>query len=266
MTATSASPRHRSDSRPVEIDAGTQRRLRVFNLAMGAVHLVQGVVIVLLSTDFTLPITASFSKTRPGVGGPQPPEVLLDVRIGLVVAAFLFISAFFHFLVAAPRVFDRYIGQLRHQMNLFRWAEYAVSASLMIVVIAMLPGIYDVVALLGLFAVNATMILFGWLMEKHQTPQDTDWTAFWFGTFAGAVPWIGIGIYLIGAGGGVPGFVYAIFVSLFIVFNVFAVNQVLQYRQAGPWRNYVFGEVGYIVLSLTAKSALAWQVFAGTLQ
>jgi heliorhodopsin len=39
----------------------------------------------------------------------------------------------------------------------------------------------------------------------------------------------------------------------------------LQYRRVGPWRDYLYGERGYIVLSLTAKSALAWQVFGGTL-
>jgi hypothetical protein len=40
---------------------------------------------------------------------------------------------------------------------------------------------------------------------------------------------------------------------------------VLQYRQVGPWRPYPFGEYVYVLLSLVAKSALAWQVFAGTL-
>jgi hypothetical protein len=86
---------------------------------------------------------------------------------------------------------------------------------------------------------------------------------------AGIVPWLVIAIYLLGAGGeggDVPGFVYAIFVSLFLFFNVFAVNMVLQYRRFGPWRDYLFGERAYIVLSLFAKSALAWQVFAGTLR
>ena len=34
--------------------------------------------------------------------------------------------------------------------------------------IAMLPGISDVAALGGLFAVNATMILFGLLMEHYE--------------------------------------------------------------------------------------------------
>jgi len=39
----------------------------------------------------------------------------------------------------------------------------------------------------------------------------------------------------------------------------------LQYKQVGRWRNYLTGERTYILLSLLAKSALAWQVFAGTL-
>jgi hypothetical protein len=45
----------------------------------------------------------------------------------------------------------------------------------------------------------------------------------------------------------------------------FAVNMWLQYRRVGRWRDYLFGERVYVLLSLVAKSALAWQVFAGTL-
>ncbi|MEO2105686.1 MAG: hypothetical protein ABGZ36_08610, partial [Actinomycetota bacterium] len=56
-----------------------------------------------------------------------------------------------------------------------------------------------------------------------------------------------------------------IFVSLFVFFNCFAVNQWLQYRQIGRWRDYLFGERVYVWLSITAKSVLAWQVFANTL-
>ena len=62
-----------------------------------------------------------------------------------------------------------------------------------------------------------------------------------------------------------PGFVYAIIVSLFVFFNIFALNMVLQYKQVGKWRDYLFGEKVYIFLSLTAKALLAWQVFANTL-
>jgi hypothetical protein len=87
------------------------------------------------------------------------------------------------------------------------------------------------------------------------------------GCIAGAVPWIGVATYAFSPGADLdpPAFVIAIIVSLFVFFNSFAVNMWLQYRQVGPWRRYVFGERAYIVLSLVAKSLLAWQVFAGTL-
>ena len=53
--------------------------------------------------------------------------------------------------------------------------------------------------------------------------------------------------------------------SLFVLFNCFAINQWLQYRKRGRFADYLFGEKVYLVLSLVAKSALAWQVFGGTL-
>jgi hypothetical protein len=54
-------------------------------------------------------------------------------------------------------------------------------------------------------------------------------------------------------------------ISLFVFFNTFAINQVLQYRQIGGWKSYLRGERAYITLSLVAKSVLAWQVFSGAL-
>src|SRR5690606_21816823 len=109
--------------------------------------------------------------------------------------------------------------------NLFRWVEYSLSASWMIVLIALLTGITDVHALVAIFGVNASMILFGWLVETTSRPGAANWTAFAFGCVAGAVPWIAIAISLVGAeqDGDVPTFVYGIFVSLFVFFNSFAV-------------------------------------------
>ena len=137
----------------------------------------------------------------------------------------------------------------------------------MIVLIAMITGVSDIAALVAIFGVNASMILFGLLMEKYETPGRPDWLSFLFGCFAGIVPWIAIFIYLWAPGldASPPGFVYGIFVSLFVFFNIFALNMVLQYRKVGPWRDYLFGEKAYILLSLTAKSLLAWQVFSAVL-
>ena len=61
-------------------------------------------------------------------------------------------------------------------MNPARWWEYSVSASLMVVLIAMLTGLRDVGALIALFGVNAAMILFGLVMERVNRPGlPVDW-------------------------------------------------------------------------------------------
>jgi Na+/proline symporter len=242
-------------------------RLRGYNLAMGALHAAQAAVILVLANDFALPVTAAYLQGPPGTD----PELttLYDARLAWGVATFLALSALAHWLVAAPGLYPRYVANLRRRRNPARWLEYSVSASVMIVLIAQLTGISDAGALIALFGVNASMILFGWLQEHYEEPGSGGWLPFVFGCIAGAVPWLVVVLYVVAPGSpgdaSPPGFVYGIIVSLFVLFNVFAVNQLLQYKQVGRWRGYLFGEYVYVALSLVAKSLLAWQVFAGSL-
>jgi hypothetical protein len=240
------------------------RRLRAWNLVLGLLHAGQAVAILLLATDFAIPIV-SHTLTGPP-GSATETIVLFDLRVAWAVAAFLFLSAVAHLLIASPWLYQRYTAMLRQGRNDYRWIEYAFSASLMAVLIGVLPGITDIAAVIAIFGVNAAMILFGLLQERYERPGGS-LLPFWLGCIAGAVPWVAIGVYLAGIGTDAtpPGFVYAIFVSLFLFFMSFAVNQWLQYRRVGPWRDYLYGEKVYMLLSLVAKSALAWQVFAGTL-
>lgn len=248
-------------------DASTMRRLRIANVVAGVAHLAQLVLILVLATDFTLPVTASYLQGPPG-SAMSDPVVLWNVPVAMGVALFFALSALFHFIVASPWFFPRYTAGLLAQRNIFRWVEYALSSSVMIVLIAQILGVMDVTALIALFGVNASMILFGWLQEKYETP-GAGMLPFVFGCIAGIVPWIAFGILILEpnstTGNEVPGFVYGILISLFVLFNCFAVVQLLQYRRVGKWSNYLRGEWAYIVLSLVAKSALAWQIFAGTL-
>jgi hypothetical protein len=162
-----------------------------------------------------------------------------------------------------------YERQVTRGINPARWWEYSISASLMVVLIAMLAGVREATALVALFGVNAAMILFGLVMERVNLGRErVDWRPFVYGCLVGAVPWIAIGIQLVVSQtqtADVPGFVIAIFVTLFVLFNSFAVNMWLHYRRVGRWADPLFAEKGYLVLSLVAKSALAWQVYAGAI-
>jgi hypothetical protein len=245
------------------------RTLRKWNVALMVLHLVQAIAILALASDYALPVTASFLHFDP-LTQTLVPEIstLFELPIAPLIALFLLTSAFDHFLLSI--LFYRwYVNGLKEHINKARWYEYAFSSSIMIVIISMLVGIYDVVALLAIFGINACMNLFGLVMEQlNQKREKVIWTPYIFGTFAGLIPWVGITIYLMGAGqyGDVPSFVYWIFLTIALTFFSFAFNMILQYRAKGRWADYLFGEKVYMILSLVAKTALAWQVYAGTLR
>lgn len=247
------------------------RKLRNLNLGAGVLHLISGLAMIVLGNDFSLPVTAFDAEGPPGTPISEGSlEVLFDVPLAPMTAAFAFLSAFFHFLIASPLAADVYRRELSAGRNRFRWVEYSLSASLMILLILLLGGANDIAALITAGFVNASMILFGWIMEMVNRPdRRVWWTPFWFGCIAGIAPWVAFVTYLwfnIANGDeGPPTFVYGILVSIFVLFNCFAVNQWLQYRGIGPWSDYVFGEKVYIGLSFVAKTALAWQVFANVL-
>ena len=236
-------------------------RLRIWNIAVGLILAVQAILMAVLTNNFSLPVTATFMSGPPGSAAEL--HHLFDIPTGWGVFTFLAISAAALLIIASPLVFPWYKRNLLQNRNYGRWIEYFFSSSIMIVLIAQITGISDIAALLAIFAVNACMILFGALQEKYENPGKPSWLPFWFGSFAGAIPWIAIAIYVWAPGLNVspPGFVYGIIASLFVFFNCFAINMVLQYKKVGPWRDYLFGEKVYILLSLTAKALLAWQVF-----
>jgi hypothetical protein len=250
------------------VDQSAERRLnrlRIWNIAVGLILAVQAVMIAILTNSFSLPVTATFMNGPPGTA----PELhhLFNISTGWGVFAFLAISAASLLLIASPPVFPWYKRNLLQNRNYGRWIEYFFSSSIMIVLISQITGISDIAALLAIFGINACMILFGALQEKYEKPGKPSWLPFLFGCFGGIIPWIAIVIYVLAPGlnASPPGFVYGIIASLFVFFNCFAVNMVLQYKKVGPWRDYLYGEKVYILLSLTAKALLAWQVFSPVL-
>ncbi|MFC1893898.1 heliorhodopsin HeR [Chloroflexota bacterium] len=246
------------------IDQSTERRLgklRIWNIVVGLILAAQAVMIAILTNNFSLPVTATFMSGPPGTAAEL--YHLFDIQTGWGVFTFLAISAAALLTIASPGVFTWYKRNLLDSRNYGRWIEYFFSSSIMIVLISQICGISDIAALLAIFGINASMILFGALQEKYEKPGKPNLLSFWFGCFAGAIPWVAIVIFVWAPGlsNSPPGFVYGIIASLFVFFNCFAVNMILQYKQVGPWGDYLFGEKVYIILSLTAKALLAWQVF-----
>lgn len=254
----------------------TLESLNKWNLIMAALHCIQGVAVVILATKATLPVTTSYLTLDTLASKSGNPVLvaasrhLFDVNLAYLVAAFFFISAIAH-LVIATVYRQTYEANLKQGINKARWIEYSISASVMMIAIAMLSGVYDLSSLLMIFVLDFIMNMMGLVMEVHnQTTKKTNWLSYAIGCVAGIVPWIVFAIYVMGArnygSGQIPSFVYWIYLSMFLFFMSFAVNMFLQYRKIGKWADYLYGERVYMILSLVAKSALAWQVFFGALR
>ncbi len=153
-------------------------------------------------------------------------------------------------------------------MNKARWFEYAVSSSFMLVVIAWLCGMFD-------FRVHNAAVLperlhepvrlhDGGAQPEHQEdrldgvhlrllrrPDTLDRALHVFHRGARRFPsrlrlWHHD-------------------LDRVLLQRVRHANMVLQYKKVGKWKDYLYGERFYIILSLVAKTALAWQVFSGTM-
>ena len=247
-----------------------------WNALLALLHALQAAAILALSFArdpiVTAPVVSSYLTFDTTTSTLVPAQrTVLDLPIGPAVALFFLISAVAHATLAWPAR-RWYEAILARGQNPARWIEYAFSSSVMVVVIATLAGVQEAGTLIAIAGANAAMNLFGWSMEAaNEGRERPQWLHYLFGCVAGAVPWVVIALALLTAATEpgappIPGFVIAIFVSLFAFFNVFAITMVLQYRRIGRWRDYLVGERTYMLLSLLAKSALAWQVFAGTLR
>lgn len=253
------------------------KKIIKFNKVMGFFHLIQAFVMILLSTSVIQKIaefkptivqyylTYNFSTQEL----ESTSRTLFDLPFGFLVSLFLFVSAGAHFIILINS--KKYVEGLKNGINKFRWFEYALSSSIMIVLIATLFGIYDIASLLLIFVVNALMNLFGLVMEQMNSGMDKKnikWEPFVWGSIAGITSWVVIFIYMFGTGSFdmVPWFVWAITGTYFLTFNTFPINMILQYKKIGKWRDYLYGEKVYIILSLVAKSLLAWLVLFGAMQ
>lgn len=255
----------------------TMRSLNQWNLVLAGLHFVQGVAVILLSKGVTFPVTTSYLTVDSLASDAAGKTVLapaskhlFDVNLAYLVAAFFFMSAVAHIIIAT-RYRKTYEKDLKKGINKVRWVEYGVSASTMLVAIAIIAGIYDLSSLIMIFGFVLVMNLLGLAMEVYnQGARRVNWLAFTVGSITGVIPWIAYVIYIAGSSiygaSGPPTFVYFILVSIFLLFNCFAANMYLQYKKKGKWANYLYGERVYMILSLVAKSALAWQVFFGTLR
>jgi len=70
------------------------KKLRIYNLIMGFLHLVQGIIMLIVSNDSSLTITRNYLEFNREIMRLVPAtENFMDLKMGPFIASFLFMSA-----------------------------------------------------------------------------------------------------------------------------------------------------------------------------
>jgi len=173
-----------------------------------------------------------------------------------------------------------YIEYVKKGRNPIRFFEYSISASIMLVCIALLTGIRDANLLLSIALLCAVCQVFGYVAETlyvakmFPTIRHISHLAGWVTLMTSyAIIWVYYGLANANASGGngAPDFVHAIVVSMFLLFNSFGVVQLSQMYCGDKCCTRFYNCVGknseasYIFLSIVAKTILGWVIYAQVL-
>jgi cytochrome bd-type quinol oxidase subunit 2 len=162
-----------------------------------------------------------------------------------------------------------YEDNLRGKTSLRRWVYYAVSSAIAIVIVGLLTGIQDIIALKLLAGLVVIAALLAWRteLEAQGNARRTSPYLYVLQTVAGALPWVAvIAALAFSAFYGLvrlPWYVYAAAAAVFIQAVLFWLNQFLQRRNQRAFRDYQTIERNYLLIDLASKVALAVILIVG---
>ncbi len=249
-------------------------QLKQLNYIAAALLILQAVIILVVSSSSSgaRPINTEFisedTLASASAGKPvmaQAAHQLFQLNLAYLVAAFLLVSGIW-FLLSSTRFNNFYQRDLKMGKNRLRWFGFAAWSSLVMLAIAILVGVYNISSLLMIIGLSVTAAIL-WLLKETVRP--ANWLNYWVGLGASVLPWIIVLIYAWSAhayGTSLPTYVDWVIISMLLGFAALAVNFGFQSQKIGRWEDYLYGEKMFIVLAVVIQSALAWQLYAGTLR
>ena len=267
---------------------------KVVNAIAAIFHLVQAIVLIFVVTtqslDRSVPLQEQYTNWIPESKQDknanytiQLDDMALDLAtvptksdfsIGWGVIVFFLLSGVFQCVNWFRKEYDE------EKTNPLRFIEYSISASIMLVLIALVNGIFDQSIIVLLAVSCAACQLCGLVSEQllhlykvHKNDTDLSnhlkvlaWVAHITGWLliltAYAIIFRYYDISNRNSDGQAPEFVTVIVISIFVLFSSFGVVQLLEMTET---IEYDIAELVYVCLSLTAKSLLGWIIFANVL-
>ena len=155
-------------------------------------------------------------------------------------------------------------------INPLRMIEYSVSATLMQLAIALILGVWERLAIIGVAFLTVVTMLFGLIAEQLRTDRlALAWVSHLSGWISMGGVWVILGrqfYYTISTSPNKPpDFVYAIVIGIALMYMGFAVVQFVQLCLGKGKAYNMHVEFAYCFLSATSKTFLGWMIFSNAL-
>lgn len=206
-------------------------------------HLVQSILIAYLQAE-SVPLTSMVINTS-----NRDTVLMGEYNLRSVLPFIPLLSSIGHFATAVYPT---------HQSEL-QYGEYAISASLMVYVIATLSGILDIRSLVTLCLLNAVLQWIGHRVETSARGPSRNHLLL-LGFSIHTIIWANVAtsfyttLKLNDAVDSVPPMVYTIIITMFGLFTTFGVWAVIDSKER---------ENGFVLLSFLCKTLLIWMMFFG---
>ena len=215
---------------------------------------------------------------------PRASAPTFTLSLLALIFAFHLLSALFQAYAGCRR--NTYVTNILDRgVNPLRFVEYAVSATIMLVCIALVSGIDEYYAILAVAALTFVTMVLGLLAEllfddnrSDRKLQQLGWVAHFTGWVTMLAAYAGVILkqYFFSiqkSDEGPPDWVTAVIFSVFGLYNIFGITQFIQlwykYPLCGkPSKTVcgtpinVFTEMMYVTNSLVSKTLLGWMILA----
>lgn len=255
------------------------QKLQKWNKWFGILFIVQALAIIIAGTSRTFPITTQFlsvdTLASHAMGGETlavATRHLFDIRMSWLVGLFLILFGAV-FLLAATRYRKLYEARLQRGLNDFRWLSFGVGGGVLLAVLGLLSGIYEIATLLllGVFVLaGCLMLLAAGVIRQANAGVRTRLSGLVCGLGLASVlaPLVMIVAGIVGAllyDGAIPDFLWGVYITTALFFVAVGLLTHFYAIRRGAWADVYRTERAYAVIGFVGASMVAWQIFAGAL-
>ena len=243
-------------------------------LLLSLFFVVQTGILLFFGRSDYLPVTASFLTKDPLLSNSgkvvmtSATRTVFNVNI-LYILSLLLIFMAVYYLVIGNFLQAKYLNSITSKLSKYKWVNIGVSTTLVMIILCMLLGVFDLGSIVMIMALISTLSVTGYLAERlKSTDQSSSRLSFILGSSALTVVWVVFAYYIwnsaVIGGGGLEWYAYlTALIALLLTYMQQLSLRTYCMSSKGKWADYSYIEKINQKLSIVLVMAVVWITFFG---